>query len=129
MEYFAGLDVSLDETAICVVTDGGEVALQASVATDPAMIAGVLGPCAGRIRRVGHEAGSLSPWLHPELVALGVPAVCLETRHVRAAVGAQRNKTDAADALGIAHLMRMGWFRQASISAGSSVADVPLAEP
>jgi transposase len=115
MEYFAGLDVSMDETAICVVTDGGEVVLQASVATDPAMIAAVLESYAGRIRRVGHEAGSLSPWLHPELVALGVSAVCLETRHVRTAMGAQRNKTDAADALGIAHLMRTGWFRQAHV--------------
>jgi transposase len=115
MEYFAGLDVSMDETAICVVTDGGEVVLQASVATDPAMIAEVLEPYAGRIRHVGHEAGSLSPWLHPALVAAGVPAVCLETRHVRAAMGAQRNKTDAADALGIAHLMRTGWFRQAHV--------------
>lgn len=34
---------------------------------------------------------------------------------MRAAMGAQRNKTDAADALGIAHLMRTGWFRQAHI--------------
>ena len=56
-----------------------------------------------RLRRVGHEAGSLSPWLHPGLVALGLPAVCLETRHVRAAMGAQRNKTDAADALGTSY--------------------------
>lgn len=115
MEYFAGLDVSIDETAICVVTDAGEVVLAVSVATDPVQIAGALSRYSGRLRRVGHEAGSLSPWLHPELVAIGVPAVCLETRHVRAAMGAQRNKTDAADALGIAHIMRTGWFRTAHI--------------
>ena len=115
MEYFAGLDVSIDETAICVVDDGGTVVLTSSVATDPAAIAEVLRPYAERLRRVGHEAGSLSPWLHPELLALGVPVVCLETRHVRAAMSAQRNKTDAADALGIAHIVRTGWFRQAHI--------------
>jgi transposase len=46
---------------------------------------------------------------------MGLPAVCLETRHVRAAMSAQRNKTDAADALGIAHIMRTGWFRTAHI--------------
>ncbi len=115
MEYFAGLDVSIDETAICVVDDGGAVALTRSVTTDPAAIAEVLRPYAERLRRVGHEAGSLSPWLHPELLALGVPVVCLETRHVRAAMSAQRNKTDAADALGIAHIVRTGWFRQAHI--------------
>lgn len=115
MEYFAGLDVSIDETAICVVTDAGETVLEVSVATDPATIAGALKPFAGRLRRAGHEAGALSPWLHPELLAAGVPAVCLETRHVRAAMSAQRNKTDAKDALGLAHIMRTGWFRQAHI--------------
>ncbi len=46
---------------------------------------------------------------------MGLPVVCLETQHVRAAMSAQRNKTDAADALGIAHIMRTGWFRQAYI--------------
>jgi transposase len=67
------------------------------------------------LRRAGHEAGALSPWLHPGLKALGIPAICLETRHVRAAMSAQRNKTDATDAIGIAHIMRTGWFRQAHI--------------
>lgn len=115
MEFFAGLDVSIDETAICVVGDDGKVVLEATVETEAGAIAGALADYAGRMRRVGHEAGSLSPWLHSELLALGVPAVCLETRHVRAALSAQRNKTDAADALGIAHIMRTGWFRQAHI--------------
>jgi hypothetical protein len=68
-----------------------------------------------KLRRVGHEAGSLSPWLHPELKSLGFPAVCLETHHVRAASSAQRNKTNTADALGIAHIMRTGWFEEAHI--------------
>ena len=115
MEYFAGLDVAIEETAICVVGDDGKVVLATMVPTDPQFIANALERYAGRLRRVGHEAGSLSPWLHPEMVALGLPAVCLETRHVRAALSAQRNKTDAADALGIAHIMRTGWFRQAHI--------------
>lgn len=119
MEYFAGLDVSIDDTAICVVSDGGEVVLETSVATDPGMIADVLRPYAGHLRRAGHEARALSPWLHPELIAAGVPAGCLETRHVRAAMAAQRNKTDAKDALGIAHIMRTGWFRQVHIKTES----------
>jgi transposase len=82
-------------------------------ATDPDAIFGVLEPYGRRLHLVSHEAGSLSPWLQPELVRLGLPAVCLETRHVRAAMSAQRNKTDAANALGIAHIMRTGWFRSA----------------
>jgi len=115
MEYFAGLDVSVDDTAICVVGDDGQVVLETAVETDPVMIAEALRRYAGRLRRVGHEAGSLSPSLHTGLLEIGIPAVCLETRHVRAALSAQRNKTDAADALGIAHIMRTGWFRQAHI--------------
>lgn len=119
MEYFAGLDVSIDETAICVVTDGGDVVMRTSVTTDPAMIGQALEKFADRMRRVGHEAGSLTPWLHAELLALGVPIICMETRHVRAAMAAQRNKTDAADALGIAHLMRTGWFREAHVKSAA----------
>ncbi|MDE0900923.1 MAG: IS110 family transposase [Erythrobacter sp.] len=115
MEYFAGLDVSIEETAICVVGDDGKVLLETEVPTEPELIAEALERFAGRLRRVGHEAGSVSPWLHAGLIELGLPAVCLETRHVRAALSAQRNKTDAADALGIAHIMRTGWFRQAHI--------------
>jgi len=115
MEFFCGLDVSIEETAVCVVDGKGDVHLQTKVATEPEAIRAVLKPFLGRLRRIGHEAGSLSPWLHPELLQLGLPAICLETQHVRAAMSAQRNKTDAADALGIAHIMRTGWFRQAHI--------------
>lgn len=114
-EHFAGLDVSIAETAICVVDTAGALHLKCSVPTDPEAIAKALLPFANTLRRAGHEAGALSPWLHPGLKALGVPAVCLETRHVRAAMSAQRNKTDATDAIGIAHIMRTGWFRQAHI--------------
>jgi len=115
MEHFAGLDVAIDETAVCVVDAAGEVMMRASVATDPEAIARILSPFAASLRRVGHEACSLSPWLQPGLKALGLPAVCLETRHVRAALTAQRNKTDATDALGLAHLMRTGWFKTAHV--------------
>ncbi|RWO37558.1 MAG: IS110 family transposase, partial [Mesorhizobium sp.] len=115
MEFFCGLDVAMDETAVCVVDDEGAVHLEVAVVTDPEALFAVLKPFLARQRRVGHEAGSLSPWLHPELKKLGLPVICLETQHVRAAMSAQRNKTDKADALGIAHIMRTGWFRQAYI--------------
>ncbi len=120
MDCFAGLDVAVEETAICVVDESGKRLFEASVPTDPARISEALAPFVDTLRRVGHEAGSLSPWLHPQLLAAGLPATCLETRHVRAAMSAQRNKTDAADALGIAHLMRTGWFRQAHIKSETS---------
>ncbi len=107
--------MSIEATAVCVVDVQGTVLMTALVPTDPEAIAVALKPFAKTLRRVGHEAGALSPWLHPELKAFGLPVVCLETRHVRAAMAAQRNKTDAADALGIAHILRTGWFRQAHV--------------
>ncbi len=119
MEFFSGLDVSMERTAICVVDDKGEVQMQTEVVTDPDAIAAALKPFLPRLRRAGHEAGSLSPWLQPELVKRGLAAVCLETRHVRAAMSAQRNKTDATDALALAHIVRTGWFRQAHIKTES----------
>jgi transposase len=115
MESFSDLDVSMEPTAICVVNDKGEVQVQSEVVTDPDAIAAVLKPFLPRLRRAGHEAGSLSSWLQPELIKRSLPAVCLETKHVRAAMSAQRNKTDAADALGLAHIVRTGWFRRTHI--------------
>jgi transposase len=89
MAHFAGLGVSIEETAMCVVDDQGAVVMQCSALTEPEAIAKALASFAATLKRVGHEAGSLSPWLHPELKAPGVPVVCLETRQVRAAMSAQ----------------------------------------
>ncbi len=80
--------------------------MQTEVVTDPDALAAALKPFLPRLLRAGHGAGSLSPWLRPELVKRGLPAVCLETKDVRAAMSAQRNKTDAAD--GLAHNVRTG---------------------
>ncbi len=113
MEFSCGLDVGMDQTAICVVDDTGAVLLEVTFVPDPDAINGALSPYLGRPRRVGREAGALSPWLHGELLRLGLPAICPDTRHVRASLKSQRNKTDRADALGIAHIMRTGWFRRA----------------
>ncbi|GLK65037.1 hypothetical protein GCM10017635_25080 [Paracoccus kondratievae] len=119
MEFFCGLDVATEETAVCVVDNHGEVHLTVKVATEPEALFAVLKPFVARLRRVGLEAGSLSPWLHPELLKLGLPATCLETQHVRTAMSAQRNKTDEKDALGIAHIMRTGGFRAAHVKTES----------
>ena len=130
MEYFCGLDVAVDETAVCVVDEHGEVHLTVKVETDPDALFVVLKPFVARLRRVGHEAGSLSPWLHPELVKRGLPVICLETQHVRAAMSAQRNKTDAADALGIAHhhahgLVPPGSYQDTGLLSDAAFADSP----
>ena len=120
MEYFAGLDVGVKETAICVVNSAGAVVLEASAETAADAIHQALEGYAGRLRRVGHEAGALSPWLHRGLQRLGLEVVLLETRHVHAALKAQRNKTDRNDARGVAQLVRSGWYRDVHVKSDDS---------
>ena len=120
MKYFAGLDVSMKETSICVVDGAGAIVVETVAATEPEAIRSALDGYADRLVRVGHEAGSLSPWLHRCLQAVGLPMFCLETRHVHAALKAQRNKTDRNDARGIAQLVRSGWFNPIHVKSDAS---------
>ncbi len=113
MEYFAGLDVSVRSTSICVVNADGTVVLEVKVATEPAAIAEGLKHAVqgGAFKRVGLEAGPLSQWLYAALATMGFPVVCVETRHMKAALSAQINKSDRNDARGIAHMMRVGLYK------------------
>ena len=111
MEHYAGLDVSLEQTSVCVVDAQGQVVREAKVASEPEALVRYLSKPEAEIIRVGLEAGPLSQWLHGGLVAAGFEAVLLETRHVKAALSAMIVKTDRKDARGIAQLLRMGWFR------------------
>ena len=111
MKHFAGLDVSLDETAVCVVDEEGRIVKEARVPSEPEALVGFLQGLGLALERVGLEACSLSAWLHEGLTAAGLPAVCIETRHAKAAMGAMPNKTDRNDARGIAQIMRTGWYR------------------
>jgi transposase len=120
VEHFAGLDVATKETVISVVDERGISLLETSVPSDPESIAAALAPFAKSLRRLGHEAGSLAPWLQKGLLARSVPAICLETIAVRAALKAQRNKTDVTDARGIAQMMRTGWFRAVHMKSDES---------
>lgn len=121
MEAYVGLDVSLDETSICILDGEGRVLRECKAATEPEAIAGALKAHWKHVARVGLEAQALSPWLHGELTALGLPVVVVETQHMKAALGAMRNKTDRNDARGIAQMMRMGWFRQVHVKSQSSM--------
>ena len=89
MEHFAGLDVSLEETAVCMVDEEGRIAKEARVPSEPGALVGLF-----RGLRLALEACSLSAWPHEGLTAAGLPAVCIETRHAKAAMGAMPNKTD-----------------------------------
>jgi transposase len=111
MEQYAGLDVSLEATSVCVVDGTGRVVREAKVASEPEALVGWFAGQDGTIVRIGLEAGPLSQWLFAGMADAGLPVELLETRHVRAALKTMTIKTDRKDARGIAHLMRMGWFR------------------
>ena len=111
MEHYAGLDVSLELTSVCVVDARGSIVREAKVASEPEVLIGFLRALELPIARVALEAGPLSQWLYAGLTGAGFDAVLLETRHVKAALSAMTVKTDRRDARGIAQLLRLGWYR------------------
>jgi transposase len=111
MEHYAGLDVSIKETSVCVIDDTGRVVREVKVPTEPEAILAILADEDFSIKRIGLEAGPLSQWLYGELAEAGLPMICVETRHMSAVLSAQINKSDRNDARGIAHMMRVGLYR------------------
>src|SRR3974390_3492503 len=111
MEHFAGLDVSVKETSVCIVDEAGRITREVKVASTPEALMRVLRAPAYHLKRVGLEAGPLSQWLFSALAEANVPVICVETRHMRAVLKAQINKTDRNDARGIAQMMRGGLYR------------------
>ena len=112
MAHFVGLDVSMNETSVCVVDDAGKVILERKVPTEPADIIAVLTSLGVSFGRIGIEAGPLSQWLVHALTAAELPVICVETRHMKALLTAQQiNKTDRNDARGIAQMMGAGLYR------------------
>jgi transposase len=111
MAYFAGLDVSVKETSVCIVDDAGKIVREVRVASEPEALLQVLTNTIYRFKRVGLEAGPLSQWLYSVLAEAGFPVICVETRHMRAVLKAQINKTDRNDARGLAQMMRVGLYR------------------
>ena len=120
MDYFAGLDVSVKETSICIVDDAGKIVREVRVASEPEALLQVLTNTIYRFKRVGLEAGPLSQWLFSVLAEAGLPVICVETRHMRAVLKAQINKTDRNDARGIAQMMRVGLYRPVHVKTLSS---------
>lgn len=111
MSFYAGLDISVKTTAICVVDGDGRILLETAVDSAPDAIAERLRELGQPLERIGLEAGPLSQWIYGELVDIGLAAICVETRHMHAALSARINKTDRNDAHGIAQMMRVGLFK------------------
>ena len=98
MEHFAGLDVSVKETSVCIVDDTGRIVREVKAASEPEDLLQFLRNPIYRFKRIGLEAGPLSQWLFSALAEAGLPVICVETRHMRAVLQAQINKTDRNDA-------------------------------
>ena len=111
MNHYAGIDVSLKESHVCVVDASGKILREGKVASEPEDLIGWFGGLGLVVTRIGLEAGPLSQWLYAALRDAGLAIELLETRHVRNALRIMPVKTDRKDAQGIAELMRLGWFR------------------
>ncbi|MEJ2521228.1 MAG: IS110 family transposase [Desulfuromonadales bacterium] len=110
MGQYAGLDVSLKEISICVVDDEGTVMHRSTVATDPNALVRHFAENGIAPSRIVHESGQLSIWLQRGLVRLGLPVECIDARLAHKALSARLNKSDRADAEGLAQLARTGWY-------------------
>ncbi len=115
MEQYVGMDVSLKETSICVVDGSGEVVFEGTVTSEPVAIAEVIRSKAAGALRIGLETGPTSTWLWHELRALGLPVICIDARHAKAALSMQINKSDRNDAVGLARIMQCGWYKEVRV--------------
>lgn len=115
MTHFVGLDISQKDTAVCVVDDAGRQVWRGKVRTEPQAIADVVALRAPEAANIGLETGPLSTWLWHALHELGLPVICMDARHAKAGLAVQINKTDENDALGLARLVRAGWFREVKV--------------
>jgi len=120
MSYFAGLDIGLEVTAVCVMDQEGEILHEAMVPSDPDSLSQYLRETGLSFKRIGMEACPLSQWLFDGLVNAGFPAICIEIRHLKAAMSAMTHKSDRKDARGITHVMRTGWFRSVHVKSKAS---------
>ncbi len=111
MDYYCGIDVSLEYSSVCVVDSKGQIVREAKVLSEPEALIAWFQSLDLSLTRIGLEAGPLSQWLYAGLAEAGFAVELLETRHVRDAFKSMPVKTDRKDARGIAQLMRLGWFR------------------
>ena len=111
MDHYAGIDVSLECSSVCVVDASGKIVREARIASEPEALIAWFGALGLSLARVGLEAGPLSQWLYAAMKEAGLAVELLETRHVRTAFKTMAVKTDRKDAQGIAELVRLGWFR------------------
>jgi len=120
VDQHIGLDVSLKDTSISVRQDGKRI-WRGKCASDPKLLAEVIRKRAPNAKRVVFETGPLSVWFYHALTAEGLPAICIDARHAKAALDMAANKTDANDADGLAHLAEVGFYREVRVKGFDSM--------
>ena len=120
MDQHIGLDVSLKDTSVSVRQDGKRI-WRGKCASDPKLLAKVIRKRAPNAKRVVFETGPLSVWFFHALTAEGLPAICIDARHAKAALDMSANKTDANDADGLAHLAEVGFYREVRVKGFDSM--------
>src|SRR4051812_30964303 len=136
MEQFVGLDVSQKLTHVCVVDQKGSIVWRGTCLSTPDDIAATVRARAPHAERIGLETGPLSTWHWHALKAMGLPVICIDARHAKAALSMQINKTDRNDAAGLAQIMRTGWYREVGVKSldnhpailimPTNLSDIPL---
>ena len=112
MDRFVGLDVLVRETGLCVVDANGTRLKEARVPTEPEAIAAVLEGGGFTLVAQASRPGRCRSGSRPDLAARGLPVICAQAHHMRAALAAQREPRPIAHcARGIAQMMRGGLHR------------------
>jgi transposase len=119
MDYFAGLDVSVKDTSVCIVAETGKIIREVKVASEPDALLAVLRNAGYHFKRIGLEAGPLSQWLFSALAEADLPVICVETRHMRAVLKAQINKTDRNDVAGRTRTSNQTVIAETRVNQGS----------
>jgi len=119
-QYYVGLDVSLNQTAVCITDQNGTILHERMVQTEPEDIDTYLRSTGFFYERIGLEAGNLSIWLYKALFVAGYPVVVIETKQAAAVIKVQRAKTDRNDARAIANLMRTSWYTAVHVKSDES---------
>jgi len=115
MKYYAGLDVAMKETFLCVVNEEGKRMFESKAPTDAQAIYEELAKSEFKLEKIGLETGSLSKFLTKGLQDLGLNAICIDARKMAAILAVTVNKTDKNDARGIADAMRCNHYKEVNL--------------
>lgn len=115
MTIYVGLDVSMKETAVCVVNQDGDILKETVLASEPEDISDWINKHFPTVAKIGLEIGGISRWLNQELAQKGLPVICIDPRRLRGVTKTMPVKSDRNDARAIAHVMRTGWYTEVHI--------------